>query len=225
MKNSAAIIWTTAMLLLAVCINAAEVINAGNYADARRRYNGEWAYPQDPLASNIYSRVKSMYEGHWLSPFDYFLAVRGGGVDLEMPTADFFEFASFVSNNCSAIAADWPTYETNEMVRFTTLSAVGYSGVDNYTNFVDRILALHEGNVNSCGWETVRFLFHPYGTASHNTLDIYYDTSTVSNIIQRVRAIAIQRGDTNLLFTCDFMASGAQKQIILEMDSLENGNP
>ena len=224
MKNSAAIIWTTAMLLLAVCINAAEVINAGNYAEVEARYNGEWTYPQNTLASNVYSKVKQLYAGH-RSPFDFFITVRGGGVDLEMPTANFFEFASFVSNNCSAIAADWPTYETNEMVRFTTLSAVGYSGVDNYTNFVDRILALHEGNVNSCGWETVRFLFHPYGTASHNTLDIYYDTSTVSNIIQRVRAIAIQRGDTNLLFTCDFMASGAQKQIILEMDSLEKGNP
>ena len=224
MKNSAAIIWTTAMLLLAVCINAAEVINAGNYAEVEARYNGEWTYPQNTLASNVYSKVKQLYAGH-RSPFDFFITVRGGGVDLEMPTADFFEFASFVSNNCSAIAADWPTYETNEMVRFTTLSAVGYSGVDNYTNFVDRILALHEGNVNSCGWETVRFLFHPYGTASHNTLDIYYDTSTVSNIIQRVRAIAIQRGDTNLLFTCDFMASGVQKQIILEMDSLEKGNP
>ena len=224
MKNSTAIIWTTAMLLLAVCINAAEVINAGNYAEVEARYNGEWTYPQNTLASNVYSKVKQLYAGH-RSPFDFFITVRGGGVDLEMPTADFFEFASFVSNNCSAIAADWPTYETNEMVRFTTLSAVGYSGVDNYTNFVDRILALHEGNVNSCGWETVRFLFHPYGTASHNTLDIYYDTSTVSNIIQRVRAIAIQRGDTNLLFTCDFMASGVQKQIILEMDSLEKGNP
>ena len=224
MKNSAAIIWTTAMLLLAVCINAAEVINASNYAEVEARYNGEWTYPQNTLASNVYSKVKQLYAGH-RSPFDFFITVRGGGVDLEMPTADFFEFASFVSNNCSAIAADWPTYETNEMVRFTTLSAVGYSGVDNYTNFVDRILALHEGNVNSCGWETVRFLFHPYGTASHNTLDIYYDTSTVSNIIQRVRAIAIQRGDTNLLFTCDFMASGVQKQIILEMDSLEKGNP
>ena len=224
MKNSTAIIWTTAMLLLAVCINAAEVINASNYAEVEARYNGEWTYPQNTLASNVYSKVKQLYAGH-RSPFDFFITVRGGGVDLEMPTADFFEFASFVSNNCSAIAADWPTYETNEMVRFTTLSAVGYSGVDNYTNFVDRILALHEGNVNSCGWETVRFLFHPYGTASHNTLDIYYDTSTVSNIIQRVRAIAIQRGDTNLLFTCDFMASGVQKQIILEMDSLEKGNP
>ena len=224
MKNSTAIIWTTAMLLLAVCINAAEVINASNYAEVEARYNGEWTYPQNTLASNVYSKVKQLYAGH-RSPFDFFITVRGGGVDLEMPTANFFEFASFVSNNCSAIAADWPTYETNEMVRFTTLSAVGYSGVDNYTNFVDRILALHEGNVNSCGWETVRFLFHPYGTASHNTLDIYYDTSTVSNIIQRVRAIAIQRGDTNLLFTCDFMASGVQKQIILEMDSLEKGNP
>ena len=224
MKNSAAIICATAMLLLAVCINAAEVINASNYAEVEARYNGEWSYPQSALASNVYSKVKQLYADH-SSPFDFFITVRGGGVDLEMPTADFFEFASFVSNNCSAIAADWPTYETNEMVRFTTLSAVGYSGVDNYTNFVDRILALHEGNVNSCGWETVRFLFHPYGTASHNTLDIYYDTSTVSNIIQRVRAIAIQRGDTNLLFTCDFMASGVQKQIILEMDSLEKGNP
>ena len=225
MKINTASLCMTALVMSAIGLVAEEYRTVEEFADARRRYNGEWTYPQDPLASNIYSRVKSMYEGHWLSPFDYFLAVRGGGVDLEMPTADFFEFASFVSNNCSAIAADWPTYETNEMVRFTTLSAVGYSGVDNYTNFVDRILALHEGNVNSCGWETVRFLFHPYGTASHNILDIYYDTSTVSNIIQRIRAIAIQRGDTNLLFTCDFMASGVQKQIILEMDSLEKGNP
>ena len=224
MKNSAAIIWTTAMLLLAVCINAAEVINASNYAEVEARYNGEWSYPQSALASNVYSKVKQLYAGH-RSPFYYFLAVRGGGVDLEMPTANFFEFASFVSNNCSAIAADWPTYETNEMVRFTTLSAVAYSGLDNYTNFLDRILAFYEGNTNSCSWETVRFLFHPYGTISHNTLDIYYDTPTVSNIIQRVRSIATQRGDTNLLFACDFMASGMQKLIILEMDALEKGNP
>ena len=113
----------TALVMSAIGLVAEEYRTVEEFADARRRYNGEWTYPQDPLASNIYSRVKSMYEGHWLSPFDYFLAVRGGGVEMEMETTNFFTFVSFVSNNCSAIAADWPTYETNEMVRFTTLSA------------------------------------------------------------------------------------------------------
>ena len=216
MKNSAAIIWTTAMLLLAVCINAAEVINAGNYAEVEARYNGEWAYPQDPLASNVYSKVKRLYAGH-RSPFDYFLAVRGGGVDLEMPTADFFEFASFVSNNCSAIAADWPTYETNEMVRFTTLSAVAYSGFDRMTNLADRVLAGYEANTNYCGWDTIRFINYPYGASTNKYyLTMNYEQPAVSNIISRLRALAVARGDEDLREMCDERLSGEAKRNCLE---------
>ena len=216
MKNSAAIIWTTAMLLLAVCINAAEVINAGNYAEVEARYNGEWTYPQNTLASNVYSKVKQLYAGH-RSPFDFFITVRGGGVDLEMPTADFFEFASFVSNNCSAIAADWPTYETNEMVRFTTLSAIAYSGFDRMTNLADRVLAGYEANTNYCGWDTVRFINYPYGASTNKYyLTMNYEQPAVSNIISRLRALAVARGDEVLREMCDERLSGEAKRNCLE---------
>ena len=216
MKNSAAIIWTTAMLLLAVCINAAEVINAGNYAEVEARYNGEWTYPQNTLASNVYSKVKQLYAGH-RSPFDFFITVRGGGVDLEMPTADFFEFASFVSNNCSAIAADWPTYETNEMVRFTTLSAVAYSGFDRMTNLADRVLAGYEANTNYCGWDTIRFINYPYGASTNKYyLTMNYEQPAVSNIISRLRALAVARGDEVLREMCDERLSGEAKRNCLE---------
>ena len=216
MKNSAAIIWTTAMLLLAVCINAAEVINAGNYAEVEARYNGEWTYPQNTLASNVYSKVTQLYAGH-RSPFDFFITVRGGGVDLEMPTANFFEFASFVSNNCSAIAADWPTYETNEMVRFTTLSAVAYSGFDRMTNLADRVLAGYEANTNYCGWDTIRFINYPYGASTNKYyLTMNYEQPAVSNIISRLRALAVARGDEDLREMCDERLSGEAKRNCLE---------
>ena len=55
--------------------------------------------------------------------------------DRDMPK--FLALTACVSNHCAEIAADWRTYETNEMVRFTTLSAVGYSGYSNFTNFAD----------------------------------------------------------------------------------------
>ena len=84
MKINTASLCMTALVMSAIGLVAEEYRTVEEFADARRRYNGEWTYPQDPLASNIYSRVKSMYEGHWLSPFDYFLAVRGGGVEMEM---------------------------------------------------------------------------------------------------------------------------------------------
>ena len=216
MKNSVAIIWTTAMLLLAVCINAAEVINAGNYAEVEARYNGEWSYPQSALASNVYSKVKQLYADH-SSPFDFFITVRGGGVDLEMPTANFFEFASFVSNNCSAIAADWPTYETNEMVRFTTLSAVAYSGFDRMTNLADRVLAGYEANTNYCGWDTIRFVNYPYGASTNKYyLTMNYEQPAVSNIISRLRALAVARGDEGLREMCDERLSGEAKRNCLE---------
>ena len=216
MKNSTAIIWTTAMLLLAVCINAAEVINASNYAEVEARYNGEWTYPQNTLASNVYSKVKQLYAGH-RSPFDFFITVRGGGVDLEMPTADFFEFASFVSNNCSAIAADWPTYETNEMVRFTTLSAIAYSGFDRMTNLADRVLAGYEANTNYCGWDTIRFINYPYGASTNKYyLTMNYEQPAVSNIISRLRALAVARGDEDLREMCDERLSGEAKRNCLE---------
>jgi len=217
MKINTASLCMTALVMSAIGLVAEEYRTVEEFADARRRYNGEWTYPQDPLASNIYFRVKSMYEGHWLSPFDYFLAVRGGGVDLEMPTTNFFEFASFVSNNCSAIAADWPTYETNEMVRFTTLSAVAYSGFDRMTNLADRVLAGYEANTNYCGWDTIRFINYPYGASTNKYyLTMNYEQPAVSNIISRLRALAVARGDEGLREMCDERLSGEAKRNCLE---------
>ncbi len=221
MKINTASLCMTALVMSAIGLVAEEYRTVEEFADARRRYNGEWTYPQDPLASNIYSRVKSMYEGHWLSPFDYFLAVRGGGVEMEMETTNFFTFVSFVSNNCSAIAADWPTYETNEMVRFTTLSAIAYSGFDRMTNLADRVLAGYEANTNYCGWDTIRFINCPYGTrATKQYLARNYDVPGVSNLLQRIRALAVAHGNDVMRDDCDECLSGESKKHVLEMISI-----
>ena len=100
------------------------------------------------IVTNIYSQVAKLYEGHKVhgnpvSSYSRFLGVRGGGINNEFFDDEIRKFTNLVeivSNNCASIAANWRTYETNEMVRFTVLSAVGYSGYDNYTNFVNTVI-------------------------------------------------------------------------------------
>ena len=107
------------------------------------------------VVTNIYSQVAKLYEGHKIhgksvSAFSRFVGVRGGGVKNELfdeEMSKFTNLVSAVSNNCLSIATDWQTYETNEMVRFTVLSAVGYAGYGNYTNFVNTIVVWGEVGV------------------------------------------------------------------------------
>ena len=204
---------------IASCLVAEEWTTAEAFADACSRYNGEWTYPQDALASNVYSQVKVMYAGNWQSPFDHFLSVRGDGVASAMEMQNFMPFVHCVSNHSAEIAANWRTYETNEMVRFTTLSAVGFSGFDNYTNFVDAILSQYESDTNVCSWSTIKFLKAPYGTAEAMSIELNYDIPVVSNILLRIRAAAIAQGDDRMRQTCDFELSGEGKQDYLDMQA------
>lgn len=217
MSNKAIFITVVTVLAIAEWTLSAETITAANYDSARTRYNGDWDYPGDELASNVYSKVKSLYEGHWQTPFDHFLGVRGGGLYQEMDSQKILPLANIVSNNIDAIVSDWATYETNEMVRFTTICAIAYSGMDNYTNFVGRILAGYDADANFCGWPTVSFAFFPYGTVSEDTLEMNYDAPAVSNIILRMRAIAVSRNDDNLRQRCDYLISGESKRETLEL--------
>ncbi len=139
---------------------------------------------ENALLTNVYLKSSQVYQNHYLngrlrSPERYFRCVRGGGVDFELDGIHlerFMDLVKVVSNNCSQIASDWYSYETNEMVRFTTLSAVGYSGYNNYTNFVDKLLAFAETDTRTNYWRSLRFIMSPYGTRQENRLALNYET-------------------------------------------------
>ena len=128
------------------------------------------------------------------------------------------DLVNVVSNNCSEIASDWHTYETNEMVRFTTLSAVGYSGYGNYTNFIDRLLTYSETDTRTNYWHSLRFIMSPYGTKQENKLALRYEDATVSNFFVRLRQQAINYGETNSVNWCDDVLSGEWAKDHLQME-------
>lgn len=215
MKTKSAIL-CAALLRSAAAL--AEIFTTTNETAVVAHYNGEWAYPQSAIASNVYAQVKPLYEGHWLSPFDYFLAVRGGGVAQEMDMQRFMPFVHFVSNNCAAISADWMAYETNDMVRFTTLSAVGFSGFDNLTNLATHVLSLYEADANAISWQTIEMLSGPDDPpdAAHY-LCLNYDVPGVSNLVNRFKAIYVGRGEMDRASLFDADLSGEGKRDYLDM--------
>lgn len=219
MKTKLFVIYSTVVILSAICHGAEEWLTIEAFEDARSRYNGIWAYPQDALASNVYMQVRQLYEADGTTPFDHFLGVRGGGMNREMARDEYMPFVSFVSNNCAVIAADWQSYETNEVVRFSVLSAVGFSGLCAYTNFACSVLSLYEANTNSCSWRTIRMIHSPYGTDAEGLAALNYDVPGMSNIITRIRALAEAVGDTNVVWECDYRLSGHEKQELLELQA------
>ena len=112
------------------------------------------------LLTNVYQKVHHIYSdyvfcGRLRTPEYFFSGVRGGGVDFELDGVHlerFMELVNVVSNNYGTIASNWYAYETNEMSRFTILSAIGYLGYENYTNFVDKILAYSETDMRTNYW-------------------------------------------------------------------------
>jgi len=200
-------------LAIAFALMSCEAI-AATLAEMRQYYNGEWSYPQDSLASNVYVQTKHIYEDSWTSPFDYFLAVRNGRLELDLSAEDvpkFYALRDVVSNNCAQIAADWQTYETNEMVRFTTLCAVVHSGFDNYTNFTDSVVSKYEASTNSCNFGTLHFLRYPRNTDAAYTLIQNYDNPVVSNAVLRMRTLAEALCNTNEIMSCNYFLSGEAK--------------
>jgi hypothetical protein len=201
-------------------LSSQEVITAGNIDEIRLRYEGEWQYPDNPVSSNVYSRVRNVYAGHWMSLFDYFITVRGGGVCNDLNDQDFpklYELCAVVSNHCAEIVADWHTYETNEMVRFTTLNAFSYAGYDYMTNLAVNVIGQYATNTNYCSWDTVKFLRNPYGTPLEWYMSRNYDVPCISNALLTVKAKAEGMGDSNTCHSCERDLSGETKTWYLEM--------
>jgi hypothetical protein len=179
------------------------------------------------LSTSIYQKVHNIYSdyvfcGRIRTPEYFFSGVRGGGVDFELDGIHlerFMDLVKVVSNNCSQIASDWYSYETNEMVRFTTLSAVGYSGYNNYTNFVDKLLAFTETDTRTNYWRSLRFIMLPYGTKQETKLALTYEDVVVSNIFVRIRQQAINNVDTNSVNFCNRVLSGEWKSEHLQMEA------
>ena len=208
----------TALACLIICGGVAD---AESFEQIEARYNGPWSYPDNLLASNIYAQVRSVYaHDTWRPLYKYFDAVRGGGVRMDLEDRDmpkFLALTACVSNHCAEVAADWRTYETNEVVRFTTLSAVGYSGFCNYTNFVDIVATRRLSDPSLCSWDTVQFLISPYGTPGEAYLGLNCDLPVVSNIVLKIRQIAVMENNTNAVNGCDSFLSGEWKRQYLEM--------
>ena len=182
---------------------------------------------ENALLMNVYLKSSQVYQNHYLngrlrSPERYFRCVRGGGVDFELDGIHlerFMDLVKVVSNNCPQIASDWYSYETNEMVRFTTLSAVGYSGYNNYTNFVDKLLAFAEVDTRTNYFGSLDFMMSPYGTKAESKLALNYESSIVSNIVLRFKAQSLKIADTNNIQWCDEVLSGEWKKDYLQMEA------
>lgn len=190
--------------------------------------NVSFCYAQEEnLVTNIYAKTIRVYSdyvflGKQRTPEYFFSGVRGGGIDFELDGVHlerFMDLVNVVSNNCSEIASDWHTYETNEMVRFTTLSAVGYSGYGNYTNFIDRLLTYSETDTRTNYWHSLRFIMSPYGTKQENKLALRYEDATVSNFFVRLRQQAINYGETNSVNWCNDVLSGEWAKDHLQMEA------
>lgn len=215
----------TLLFLLSCIVVYGEDITSENFTQIKAKYDGQWHYPNSALASNVYSKVHSVYRygvqpAPWNSLFSYFLSVRGGGVQQDLYDSDmpkFLALSSFVSNHCAEIAADWRTYETNEVVRFTTLSAIGYSGYNNFTNFADIVTTRRLSDPSLCSMETVSFLLSPYGTPCDPSIGLNYDNPVVSNVILKIRRIAVMENNTNEVDACNVFLSGEWKRHHLEM--------
>lgn len=178
------------------------------------------------LHTNIYELAYSIFrqDGECVQGQDVmrrFYGIRGGyGMAMELKGCEksaFSNLCAVVSNKYVEVASDWRSYSTNELVRFSVLSAIGFSGRDIYTNFTGRILSHYESFPSDDGWRSVVFLQCPYGTPMEWCLTFDYDKPGISNLIQRISAAASQQGNTNVVSTCDEMLSGESKRVHLEL--------
>ena len=183
------------------------------------------------LITNVYEKCLCVFQdyrlqGYAITPEDRFLAVRGGGVNFELDGIHlerFMELVKVVSNNYVAVASDWYSYETNEMVRFTTLSAVGYLGFNSYTNFVNLLLDYNDNTHATNLWNSIRFISDPYGTPMEFQLALNYESVIASNQILRIKSCATLNGATNTINWANKVLSGEWKRDYLDEESTMGG--
>ncbi len=171
------------------------------------------------LSAEVYARAMSVLSATGETPCQFYHGVVGGGFLQDGMSDQFTSFCSFVSNRCEDIVSDWPTYETNDMVRFTLQSAIGFCGFKCQTNLAVKVLSLYEGSTNTVSYGTVEMAGFPYGVPldAENYLALHYDTPGVSNIITRIQNIAVAMSDTNTVDVCVQCLSGEKKREYLEM--------
>jgi len=168
------------------------------------------------LATNVYARTMAIYEAERIERgYDMertFRGIKSGPICHEVSMTNFVPFCAFVSNRCDAILADWRTYETNDMVRYMTLCALGFSGFSNYTNFLSQTLLRYESNTNYCGWGTIKHLLNLRGTRAAYYLDLNYETREVGDMVRTIKQLAQGEGDTKTVNYCDRILSGNSKR-------------
>lgn len=173
------------------------------------------------LATNVYARAMAIYEAERMER-GYgmertFRGIQNGPICHEVSITNFVPFCAFVSNRCDAILADWRTYETNDMVRYMTLCALGFSGFSNYTNFLSQTLSRYEANTNYCGWGTIKHLLNLRGTRAAYYLDMNYETPEIGDMVQTIKRLAQGQCDTKTANNCDRILSGDSKRECLDM--------
>ena len=175
------------------------------------------------LVSNVYNQVSLIFkEDGGLNTESYFGGVYGGDGylwgSLKQP---FLEFVPVVSNNAVQITEDWDSYATNEVVSYTVLSAIGFSGFNVYTNFLESMLLRYEQTQTSNNWEVVRYLLLPINTPLENGLLLNNNNVAVSNMLLRIKTFAIQRNENKIKRLCErFISSEARKRYL---DMIEMG--
>ena len=191
-----------------------------------------YSFSQDNvLLTNVHLKCSRVYQDRYMngrarSPEGYFQCVRGGGVNFELDGIHlerFMELVEVVSNNYAAVAADWYSYETNEMVRFTTLSAVGYLGFNSYTNFVTQLLDYNDSTRTTNLWNSIRFISDPYGTPMEFQLALNYESAIASNQILRIKSCATLNGATNTINWANKVLSGEWKRSYLDEEATMGG--
>ena len=175
------------------------------------------------LVSNVYNQVSLIFkEDGGLNTESYFGGVYGGDGylwgSLKQP---FLEFVPVVSNNAVQITEDWDSYATNEVVSYTVLSAIGFSGFNVYTNFLESMLLRYEQTQTSNNWEVVRYLLLPINTPLENGLLLNNNNVAVSNMLLRIKTFAIQRNENKINRLCErFISSEARRRYL---DMIEMG--
>ena len=193
------------------------------------------------MVTNVYDRVNEVYAfttvcgerptgaeavAEWekdrlrWNPYYHYISARHGGFRFGYANDKFRSLCALVSNRCDEIVADWPAYETNEVARFTLISAIGFtSNLSNMTNLANKVLTMYENDHASISEDTLELIEWPLGTPAEmeQYLGLNYDMPSVNSIIQRLRTIAVVNSNTNTVRFCDKCLSGERKRLISAM--------
>ena len=175
----------------------------------------------DCLLTNVYAKARMVFSsgtGNSDDPDSRFACVRSGGFQIELEDAEWRAFSNLcvvVSNHYPTILQNWCRYYTNEMVRFSVLNAVSFSGECVYTNFFERLASSFTPS-HDADWQSLEYLVAPFGTPMEQHAAMFHDNQTISNILEHVATLAENGGSTNLVRGCRQRISGEVKQYLLE---------